>query len=131
MSKIVEMYGGDVLLRFQEGNHRYDVSVDGGKVWDIKKGVTTVLGVVLNKPALMLWPLNEAMKSLGAKMVCTDQETQKWEWVLDGEVVVNTIKIQAAATAHRRKSDKGKDSGHAVHSLVEEFLRKEMENAKN
>lgn len=123
MSVIKELYDGQVLLRFSEGTHRYDVSVDGGKTWDIKQGVTTTLGKVLAKPALLLWPLNEAMKSLGAKMVCTDQEKQIWEWTLDSEVVVNTIKIQAAATAHRKKSDTGKSTGHETHALIENYLR--------
>jgi hypothetical protein len=126
MSDIKTLYGGDVQLKFSEGNHRYTVSTDGGKVWDIKKGVTTILGATLNKPALMLWPLNEAMKSLGARMVCTDQEKQIWEWTLDNDIVVNTIKIQAAATAHRKRSDKGKDVGHLAHSLVEDYLNAQL-----
>lgn len=131
MSDLRRLYNGQVLLRFESSSHRYTVSTDGGTFWDTKTGVTTILSAVLNKPALLLWPLNEAMKSLGARMICTDQEKQIWEWVIDGEVVINTIKIQAAATAHRKRSDKGKGSGHAVHSLVEEFLRKEMEDAEN
>lgn len=130
MVKTYELYGGKYKLEFHEGNHRYNVN------GQLKKGVTGILGKTLAKEGLALWPLDEAMRYLFG---------QEFEEVIDenGDTLVKpkyngskaflrtstvldapTLQacLEDARNAHIKKRDKGADTGHQVHSFIEQFL---------
>lgn len=112
---IIQMYNGEVELSYLElaKKHRYLVN---GKE---KKGVTTILNV-LNKPALMLWPLREAMSYVRANIGTL--------WVND-ELDTDTLEelLAEAETAYQRKGNTGKSVGTMTHQLIEDFLKLEMD----
>lgn len=109
----ISLYGGKHTGVFTAGNHRY--KIDG----QYKKGVTTILGATLAKPALMLWPLNECLKSLGATF---NEGDKSWMIPLD-KLIITAEDLNKAAKAHTVKKDKGADVGTQVHELAETFLR--------
>lgn len=93
------IYNGLHNVKFRNGNHRY--YIDGAP----KPGVTTIMGKVLAKPDLMLWPLNMAMKHLEPKVP-----------------TITAQDLADAREAHIKRRDAGADTGTMVHSLVETFL---------
>src|SRR5216117_743446 len=95
------IYNGLHNVKFRSGNHRY--YIDGKP----KPGVTTIMGKVLAKPNLMLWPLNMAMKHLESKVP-----------------TITAQDLADAREAHVKRRDKGADTGTIVHRLVEESLLK-------
>lgn len=100
MNKTVKLYNDTITLHFNENARNRYVLEDGHS----PVGVTTVLSG-LAKPALMTWPMNEAIAHLK----------------------VNVGDFEGAAKAYLKRSDKGKDIGTEVHTLIEQFLREEME----
>ena len=105
------IYEETVKLNFVEGGHRYLVSKLVSKEKDLWTTSTPVTGVttylsVISKPALMLWPLREAIKlleqSMGAK--------------IDKKLLDDAYK------AHKTKADSGKKTGKVGHALVEALL---------
>lgn len=115
---IIQMYNGEVELSYLELAKRHRYLVNGKE----KKGATTILNV-LNKPALMLWPLREAMSYVRANIGTL--------WVND-ELDADTLEelLAEAETAYQRKGDKGKDVGTIVHQACEQFL-KAMQTGQN
>lgn len=93
------IYGGKYSIKFRSGNHRYYVN---GKP---RPGVTTIMGKVLAKDGLMLWPLNMALKHLTPLVPTITHED-----------------LEEARQAHIRRRDGGADTGTIVHSLVEQCL---------
>lgn len=103
------IYQDTVKLEFSENNHRYMVSKKVGEdLWTPPEpvvGTTTVTGVI-NKPALMLWPLREAISYLELNKTRT----------------IDKKLLDEAYAAHKTKSQKGKDAGTVGHALVEALL---------
>lgn len=100
MNKTVKLYNGKVTILFSDqARNRYVVEEDGHS----PVGVTTVLST-LSKPALMTWPLYEGI-----------------EWLKK-----NPDDFEGAEKAYLIKSDKGKDTGTLIHSMIENFLLKQM-----
>ena len=138
---MTDLYNGKVLVKFNAGNHRYTVSTDGGKTWNYKVGVTTILRIIA-KEALMMWPLDEALKYLFG---------QKFEEQLQdsGDTIVKPIytpkiallkpdqcytianlqsALEESRKAHTTKRDKGGDIGTEVHAMIQEaFLNGETD----
>lgn len=110
----INLYGGKYTGAFTAGNHRYKINNA------YKKGVTTILGASLAKPGLALWPLNEALKSLGA---IWDEQTHQWYSSMPGGLIITDDDINKAAKAHTVRRDKGADTGSEAHSAVETFLK--------
>lgn len=104
------LYNGKHDLTFTAGNHRY--RVDGA----YKQGVTTILSKVLAKPALMLWPMNMALKYI--------QTNHAAYAGADGIITAEAIErmCKEAEAAHRKRADAGADTGSRVHELVEQYL---------
>lgn len=114
---ITKLYNGSVLVDFQDKGHSYKVSVDGGKTWEPKKGVTTILKDTIMKPGLMLWPMNECLKYIRENVDITRAIfPAEWEATLD-----------QAAQAHILKRDKGGNTGTEIHAVIEGFLRHELD----
>lgn len=98
------LYNGQHKVTFKNASHRY--RVDEKAV----TGVTTIMGKVLAKPGLMLWPLNMALKHLDNK-------------IGDGDLVlISRADLEDARNAHVTKRDAGADTGTIVHGLVEQYL---------
>lgn len=98
------LYNGRHKVIFKNGSHRYYIN---GKA---VQGVTTVLGKVLAKPGLMLWPLNMAIRHLTDKMGSGEH------------VLIGRDDLEDARNAHIKRRDAGADTGTIVHSLVEAML---------
>lgn len=104
----MDIYDGSVRLGFSDTGHRYAVSKKVGELWTPPEPVvgTTTVTSVISKPALMLWPLREAISHL---------EQYK------GHKIDKSL-LDAAYGAHKAKSQKGKDAGTVGHALVEALL---------
>lgn len=101
-----KLYDGTVTLQFSaQARNRYLVG-DFSPV-----GVTSILSAVLAKPALMLWPLNEAMGYIKAN-------SNK----VGAEYILNETLLEKASKAYTVKSDAGKDMGTQIHAEVEKYL---------
>ncbi len=102
MTRETSLYKGDITILFDEkARNRYVVKETGKS----PVGVTTVLGV-LNKPALMTWPMYEAITYI--------REHAKKEPI---EALLTN-----ASKAYLKKGDKGKDTGKEAHGFFEQFL---------
>lgn len=115
MKKIFKLYNNSLTILFDDTTiNRYVVEETGKS----PVGVTTVLQT-LNKPALMTWPLNEAIKSLREWLEAGQERGQKltYQNVLDS--------LLPASKAYLVKGDSGKDIGTQVHSAIEVFLKGE------
>jgi len=96
MNRRVKLYNDTITLHFADNaRNRYTIEETGKS----PVGVTTVLGG-LAKPGLMTWPMTEAIAHLK----------------------VNIGDFEGAAKAYLKKSDKGKDTGTAVHAVIEALL---------
>lgn len=103
------IYDDSIKLEFGETGHRYTVSKKvGDDLWTPPEPVvgTTTVTSVISKPALMLWPLREAISYL---------EQYK------GQPIDKKL-LDVAYAAHKRKSQAGKDAGTVGHALVESLL---------
>lgn len=97
------LYNNQHTAQFKNSTHRY--YIDG----TLKPGVTTIMGRVLAKPDLMLWPLNMAMRYL--------------EEALDKSPVgITRADLDEARKAHIKRRDSGASTGTIVHDLVESRL---------
>lgn len=94
------IYNGRHTVVFTSGGHRYYVNSYQ------KQGVTTIMGKVLAKPGLMLWPMNMALKHLESKLPTITLED-----------------FAEARNAHVEKRDKGASVGTVVHEVSERYLR--------
>jgi hypothetical protein len=94
-----QLYNEECKVVFRDGNHRYYVN------GELTPSVTTIMGQVLAKPELMLWPLNLAIKHLQEKLPN-----------------ITTADLEAARQAHVQKREKGSTTGTAVHYIVEKRL---------
>lgn len=102
------IYDKTIDFEFEEKGHKYLVKKKVGDQWTIPTpvvGTTTVCGII-NKPALMLWPMNEALKYLRGL----------------GEIPMDEAMLREAANAHKLKSKLGKAAGTVGHGLVEALL---------
>lgn len=93
------LYNGLHTASFKNSTHRY--YVDG----KLKPGVTTIMGKVLAKPDLMLWPLNMAMRYLEGKLPA-----------------ITEADLLEARQAHIKRRDAGAGTGTLVHEIVEKLL---------
>lgn len=102
-----KLYNGEVTLQFLPNSHTY--KVDGDK----KIGVTTITGV-LNKEALMLWPMDEAITFLRRALADTGRMWSTAE--------LETL-LEEAKTAFRKKQLRGTDAGTKAHDYLEQYLK--------
>lgn len=93
------IYNGLHTVKFSNGNHRYYVDDE------LKPGVTTIMGKIIAKPELMLWPLNMAMRYLEPKIP-----------------TITAQDLADAQKAHVKRRDAGADTGTIVHKIVEDVL---------
>lgn len=101
-----ELYGGKVKLSYWPVSHKYVVDDDR------KIGVTTVTGII-NKEALMLWPLSEAVTYLRNTLA----EDTSWTTEELGAIIDNS------SVAYLKKQLRGTDAGTKAHDYLEQWLK--------
>lgn len=106
-----KLYKGEITLRFLPKSHTY--SIDGDK----KIGVTTITGII-NKEALMLWPLNEALTYLKTALLGEAQADGGRLW---SDKELKDV-LDESAVAFRKKSLRGTDAGTACHEWLEKYF---------
>ena len=108
MTKLVQLYGGEVTLEFDDKLHAYR--------WREKdllvSGVTKIIGI-LDKPALVQWAANMASEYVLG-------EVAKHLWPPTEDRLEEICK--EAKTAHRKFSKSATDIGKAVHAFAERAL---------
>lgn len=94
---------------FDEVNHVH--TLDGKPL----TGVTTILGVI-NKPMLIQWSANEAVKYVGE------------HWCADMGYSLEEIKavLDEAKVAHRKKKESAGAFGTNVHNAVEQWIKNKI-----
>ena len=108
-----ELYKGEVHLEFLPNSHTY--KIDGDK----KIGVTTITGVI-NKEALMLWPLDEAIMFLQRNLIGkAEMEDQSALW---SNRELSKL-LEESKVAFRKKQTRGTDAGTFGHDFLEQYLR--------
>jgi hypothetical protein len=101
VTKSVTLYDGEISIAFNNNaRNRYCLQDGRSPV-----GVTTVLQT-LNKPALMTWPMNEALKYLETKLPDS----------------ITLEDLEESRKAYTKKSDVGKSSGTDIHEALESVL---------
>lgn len=107
------LYNGEVKLQFLPNSHTY--KIDGDK----KIGVTTITGII-NKEALMLWPLEEATTFLQRNLLAKGQlDHQAALW--SNEELAKLI--EESKLAFRKKQTRGTDAGTFAHEYLEQLMR--------
>jgi len=117
MSKTVveeyTLYNGEVKLEFLPNSHTY--KIDGDK----KIGVTTITGII-NKEALMLWPLEEAVRFLQSSLLGKSElENQAALW---SNAELSAL-LEESKVAFRKKQLRGTDAGTKAHDYLEHWLK--------
>lgn len=119
-AEILKLYDGDVWVRFTHAGHRYQISVDQGKTWEKKEGVTGVIGKVITKDGLIPWAAGLAAQTFLEALEAYEAENGSLDGVDLDELA------QVARMAHTTKRDAGADIGSEVHLLIKAFLEAEM-----
>lgn len=101
-----KLYGGKVVLNFDEKRHIY--SVGKKKAW----GTTSIIGV-LDKPALLYWVANQTIGFIEKTLVPGKSlDELEIKWMLD-----------EAKKAFRVRRDKAADIGTLVHEWLERYIK--------
>ncbi len=116
--QIYHLYGGGVVLRFNEKSHRYTIS-DGGCKFAHCPSVTTVLNI-LNKPALVEWAVTSAC-NYAEDELRTLLDTDNFSL----EEVIRVI--SKARHAHTRIADEAADIGTSAHDWLAQYWRAKMD----
>lgn len=127
MKQTFKLYDGKYELIYDEDAARNRYIVNGTPV----RGVTGLLNDILNKPALMRWPMNE-MAKLCFGMKWDDDNKRALYDPAKALLKPDTLTqeqlqdaLEAGLKAHTKKSDKGKDAGTLIHEAIEIFLGEE------
>ena len=110
--KLTKLYGGKVIVKFYEKSHQYWVSVDSGKTFKRKTGVTTYIGIVDKSKALGSW-----QQQITADFLLKALEK--------GQVIDADVALEAAVQndVHR---DEAADIGKEIHAWCEAHIRHEL-----
>jgi hypothetical protein len=112
--EVFELYGGQVILRFNPKSHRYDVS-DNGSKFEHRGSVTTILNV-LNKPALLEWAKNCACNYI--------EENVRLLLAGNSFSVEALFKIISdGRTAHDRARGEAAEIGTSAHDYLRDYWR--------
>lgn len=132
-TKRFTMYNGDVMMDFKPTARKYRYTVTDrvrGTANQPMRGVTSVLGDVVDKPELRTWPLNMSNQCLfGTKYdEVTGEYDHDWQKALikpgvdyDDETL-HEIMLEGSRQWTLR-ADKGKDVGTLAHDAIEAYLR--------
>lgn len=117
-TETVELYGGDVVLKYTDRGHRYQVTYKGKPVLGTV-GCTTVVGI-LDKPQLLQWAAN--------------QTNETWVTGLSEAKTIDELTIsklaKEAPVAWRVRRDSAGDLGTIVHGVIEDYIKARIANSE-
>ena len=113
MNQKYSLYNGEIELVFDDRPTKHIYYVNDKVVY----GVTSIIGNVLAKPALLYWAVNQAIEYM--------ENNLKPGEMLD-EVQIKTL-LENARTAHRNKSAKAADIGKIGHKWLEDYVKARIE----
>jgi hypothetical protein len=127
--RLVTLYGGEVTVEFDpDARFRYKITdpvmgLDHARV----RGVTTVLGDILDKPGLRFWPRDEALKAaFGMKSVNDKPKYNAMDALIQPNAEYEETELQnileQSFNACNVKSDRGKDIGTMTHDFCAQYL---------
>ena len=129
MGKPFVLYGGEVTGNFEpEARFRYKITDPIVKMIDKRvRGVTTVIGDILDKPGLRLWARDEMSKfAFGMKNVKGKATYHKRQALIKPDTKYTEEQLQAildnSFDAYKLKTDRGKDIGTMAHDFVAQYL---------
>lgn len=128
------LYGDTVRMVFRPdiAQGRYKITDHKMNLVDkITRGVTTLIGDILDKPELRTWPLNMSNQALFGAIYKEDADYEHdWDAALiqpgveyDDETL-HELMLEGSRQ-WTLKSDKGKDVGTMAHNAIEQWLRDE------
>jgi hypothetical protein len=109
--KTFELYGGEVMLTFDEKKHVYRVEGEKGLL-NVTPSVTGITGIIDKSGPLMWWAVGCAVDWIRENLD---------DWDLEDEVAATTF-WHDAKRAHFRKSKEATDIGTLAHKWIEEYL---------
>jgi hypothetical protein len=112
MPQSYELYGGDVVLTFDEDKHTY--KINGSLVKDSISGCLKVIA----KPALVGWAASAAVDHIVARM---------YPGMMLDEIIIKDL-AKGAKVAYRQKTEDAADLGTLGHKWVEDYLKAQAEN---
>jgi hypothetical protein len=107
-----KLYGGTVIIKFDEEKHRYFVNGER------KEGVTTYLKAI-NKPALIPWAVKKTIEHVRVHL--DDLSTGK---ITIDKFNTNEILYSASKAADQAR-DKAAEIGTAIHLWVEQHIKRQ------
>lgn len=134
--KEFSLYGGEVTGVFDpEARYRYTITDPVNGLKDKKvRGVTTVIGDILDKPGLRLWARDEMAKALFGMTLDKDYNPI---YNMDDAMITPGIAykeghlqemLSMSFNAYTIKTDRGKDIGTMTHDMIAKFLAKEIDS---
>jgi hypothetical protein len=110
--KTVTLYGGEIKVQFEEGEHRYYVN------GEYKEGVTTYLKAI-NKPALIPWAVKQTVAYVRSHL----EELQA------GKISLEQFKTDEILYGASREADRQRDYaaeiGTAIHGWIEQHIKRQ------
>lgn len=134
MTKRFSLYGGEVTGQFfPDSRFRYVITDPVMGLVDKRvRGVTTVLGEILDKPGLRLWARDEMAKMLfglefddDGKPTYVDKKALLTPGVAYDEKAIQGM-LDQSFNAYTIKTDRGKDIGTMTHDFVARYLAGEV-----
>jgi hypothetical protein len=110
--QITELYGGKIVIKFYEKSHQYWVSVDSGKTFKRKTGVTTYIGIMDKSRALGIW-----QQQITADFLIRVIEA--------GNPITIDLALEAAVQNDVQR-DSAADIGKAIHAWCEAYIRHKL-----
>lgn len=115
MNKIIDLYSGEIQIKFIEESHQYWLQ-KSSTVPKAKRlsGVTTYTGLIDKSRVLLKWAENLSRTFLKEKL---------------GERLDETI-IEEAVTQHTKKKEDAADIGKLVHNWIETYIKNKIANGE-
>lgn len=111
----ISLYGGEVVLEFDEERHRYTRRLADGTAKKVE-GVTSILQI-LSKPLLIPW----AAKMVAEKILRTMPIISDRSGIYTKEIRIDQFRrlVESARHAHREKLESAGDIGTQAHGVIE------------
>lgn len=109
---ITELYKGKVIVKFYQNSHQYWVSLDGGKTFKRKTGVTTLIGIKDKSTPLASWQ----------QQITADFLLRK---IKEGVKIDEDLALEACIQNDVLR-DEAADIGHEIHAWCEHWIKNKM-----
>lgn len=109
---MTELYGGKVIIKFYEKSHQYWVSLDSGKEFKRKTGVTTYIGIKDKSMPLGMWQ----------QQITADFLLEK---IAKGVVITEDLALEACIQNDVLREEAA-DIGKEIHAWCEHYIRHKL-----